>query len=148
MTVKVEVKRLVVLTRELLQFITNHAQSTYPEECCGFLIGTAIAEKWVRQVLPATNSHHQSRTNRYSIDPVEIVRADETAQRESLDLLGIYHSHPDAPPQPSQIDRQFAWPTYTYLIVSVENRIVKAVGAWQLSADDRAFRSEDLNIVE
>ncbi len=139
---------MVVLTREQLQFITNHAQSAYPEECCGFLIGTAIMGKWVRLVLPAPNSIHESRTNRYSIDPVEIVRADEAAQRESLDLLGIYHSHPDAPTQPSQIDRQFAWPTYTYLIISVENGVVKEVGAWQLSKDECAFRSEDLNIVE
>ena len=139
---------MVVLTRELLQLIANHAQSTYPEECCGFLIGTTITEKWVRRVLPAPNSNHQSRTNRYSIDPVEIVRADETAQRESLDLLGIYHSHPDAPPQPSLIDRQFAWPTYTYLIVSIDNRVVKEVGAWQLSKDECNFRSEDLTIIE
>ena len=139
---------MVVLNREQLQFITNHAQSAYPEECCGFLIGTAIMGKWVRRVLPVPNSIHESRTNRYSIDPVEIVRAYEAAQRESLDLLGIYHSHPDAPTQPSQIDRQFAWPTYTYLIVSVENGVVKEVGAWQLSKDECAFRSEDLNIVE
>ena len=104
--------------------------------------------KWVRLVLPALNSIHESQTNRYSIDPVEIVRADEAAQRESLDLLGIYHSHPDATTQPSQIDRQFAWPAYTYLIVSVENRVVKEVGAWQLSKDECAFRSEDLNIVD
>lgn len=139
---------LVVLTREQLQFIMNHAQSAYPEECCGFLIGTLTPERLVRRVVPAPNSVDQSRRSRYRIDPVEIIRADEMAQREGFDLLGIYHSHPDNPPQPSQIDLQFAWPTYSYLIISIGNRAAKDVGAWQLSKDECTFRSEDLTIIE
>ena len=124
----------------------NHAQSAYAEECCG--IGISSTEKWVHRAISVPNSNQQTRSNRYNIDPLEIVRADETAQRASLDVLGIYHSHPDAPPQPSQIDRQYAWPMYTYLIISVEKRVVKEVRAWQLFKDDSAFRSEDLRIAE
>jgi proteasome lid subunit RPN8/RPN11 len=112
-----------VITKDQLQYIIDHAQSTYPEECCGFLIGISAEEKWVRRAVSVPNTHHQSRSNRYIIDPVEIVRADEAAQRANLDLLGVYHSHPDAPPQPSQIDREYAWPRYTYVIVSIENRV-------------------------
>ena len=139
---------MVVLTRKQLQLLMDHAASTYPEECCGFLIGTTTTEKRVMRVLSASNSNRQSRRNRYSIDPVEIVRADDAAQRASLDLVGIYHSHPDAPPQPSRIDRRYAWPMCTYLIVSIENRIVKEVGAWRLSGDERTFQSEDMQIIE
>ena len=139
---------MLKLNDHFLDRIHTHARATYPEECCGFLIGTTTTEKRVLRILSASNSNRQSRRNRYSIDPVEIVRADDAAQRARLDLVGIYHSHPDAPSQPSHIDRQYAWPMYTYLIISIENRIAKEVGAWQLSGEERTFQSEDMRIIE
>jgi proteasome lid subunit RPN8/RPN11 len=138
---------MLVITKDQLQYIIDHAQSAYPEECCGFLLGINAEEKWVRRAVSVPNTHQQSRSNRYSIDPVEIVRADEAAQRANLDLLGVYHSHPDAPPQPSQIDREYAWPRYTYVIVSIENRVTKQVRAWQLIDDTSTFQSEDLRVI-
>jgi proteasome lid subunit RPN8/RPN11 len=137
-----------VIPKDQLQYILDHAQFTYPEECCGFLLGIIAEQKWVHRAVSVPNTHKQSRSNRYSVDPVEIVRADEAAQRSNLDLLGVYHSHPDAPPHPSQIDQEYAWPRYTYLIVSVEKRVTKQVRAWQLIDDTSNFQSEGLRVIE
>jgi len=139
---------LVVITKDQLQFIVNHAQATYPEECCGFLLGINSEEKRVHSAISVPNINQKSRSNRYNIDPLELVRADEAALRANLDLIGIYHSHPDAPPEPSKIDREYAWPNYTYIIVSLENRVTKEVRAWQLNDDKSTFQSEDLRIIE
>jgi proteasome lid subunit RPN8/RPN11 len=102
----------VHITQDQLQFIMNHARSTYPEEYCGFLLGKDSDPRIIVRALSAQN--RGSRKNRFNIDPMELVRADEEARRANLDLLGIYHSHPDASPQPSQVDLENAWPWYTY----------------------------------
>ena len=135
---------VVHISRSQLQLILNHARSTYPEECCGFLLGKDSDPRIVVRALPAQNTNRDSRKNRFNIDPMERVRADEEARRANLDLIGIYHSHPDAPPQPSQVDLEDAWPRYTYLVVSVQNGEPKGVAAWTLSEDRSAFHLEDM----
>lgn len=78
---------------------------------------------------------------------MELVRADEEARRANLYLIGIYHSHPDVPAQPSQVDLENAWPWYTYLVVSVQNGEPKGVAAWTLSEDRSTFHLEDMRIM-
>ena len=125
----------------------NHAQDAYPEECCGFLLGFKAEERRIQSAVSVPNTNQLSRSSRYSIDPLDLVKVDEAAERVNLDLLGIYHSHPDASAIPSQIDREYAWPRYTYLIVALENKIVREVKAWQLADDRSMFQSENLNII-
>ena len=138
---------VVYITRDQLQFIMNHARSTYPEECCGFLLGRDSDPRIIVRALSAQNTNRSSRKNRFNIDPMELVRADEEARRANLDLIGIYHSHPDAPPQPSQVDLENTWPWYTYLVVSVQNGEPKGVAAWILSEDRSTFHLEDMRVM-
>jgi len=125
----------------------NHARSTYPEEYCGFLLGRDSDTRIAGRVLSAQNINRSSRKNRFNIDPMELIRADEEARRANLDLIGIYHSHPDAPAQPSQIDLENAWPKYTYLIVSMQNGEPKDIAAWTLSEDRSTFHLEDMRVM-
>lgn len=124
----------------------NHARSAYPEECCGFLLGTDSNGRRIRRALSAQNTSQDSRRKRYHIDPMELVRADEEARRSNLDLLGIYHSHPDAPAQPSKVDLENAWSGYTYLVVSVQNGEPKDFAVWLLSEDGAAFHLDDMRV--
>jgi proteasome lid subunit RPN8/RPN11 len=136
----------VVIPADELQLIMNHARSTYPEECCGFLLGVDSEVRRIQRALPAQNANQDSRKNRYNIDPMELVRADEEARRSSLNLIGIYHSHPDAPAQPSQFDLEHAWPWYSYLVLSVQNGEPKDVSVWLLSEDRSTFHLDDLRV--
>ena len=129
-----------------LQSIMSHAKSTYPEECCGFLLGLDSVVRTVERIVSVQNVNQDSRRNRYNIDPKDLIRADEEARRSNMSLIGIYHSHPDAPAQPSQFDLEHAWPWYTYLLLSVQNGQRKDVAAWNLSEDRSAFHLDDLKV--
>ncbi len=140
----------VFMSNDQLQLIKSHAKLTYPEECCGFLLGLDDSKKnrvrTIHRALSASNANQESRRTRYNIDPVEYIRADEEARRSNLNLVGFYHSHPDAPARPSQFDLNNAWAWYTYMVLSVQNGIPKDVFAWVLSEDRSGFNEDDLKI--
>ena len=136
------------------QIICNHAASTYPDECCGIILGNLVDElKTVVEVMPTVNvwnteaanfsdddSTHTTRT-RYAISPQVMLQAQKTARNRALHIIGIYHSHPDYPSIPSEWDSLYAWPTYSYIIVSVTNGKVGELQSWCLD-DKHQFQSE------
>jgi proteasome lid subunit RPN8/RPN11 len=106
------------ITDAQLKQIYRHAQETYPDECCGFLLGNFDDGGLVHQVKRATNQN-TDRTDRFIISPEEFAQTQFVADDAGLDIIGIYHSHPDWPPIPSQTDLESAWEDVYYLITSV-----------------------------
>ena len=139
---------VVVLAGDQLQYIVAHARTTYPEECCGFLIGRNTDQRSVQRVLAARNAATPSRAKRYQIDPNELLHAHEEASRSNLELIGVYHSHPDAPVEPSQFDLEYAWPSLTYIVVSLQGGEPRDIGAWYLDQTARAFELDELKVVQ
>jgi proteasome lid subunit RPN8/RPN11 len=128
--------------------IAAHGEETYPHECCGFLVGReAEGVKVVQEVWPARNARDDSPQNRYLVPPEEILRAEKESRQRNLQILGYYHSHPDVAARPSEYDRQFAWPWYSYLIQSVRAGQAEELLAWIVLEDDAPFTAEEL-IVE
>ena len=138
---------VLVIPADQLQYAISHARSAYPEECCGFLIGLNAEERRVNRTYAARNVAAPPKHRRYNIDPLELVRADEDARRSNLDLIGVYHSHPDAPVQPSQLDLEHAWPNFTYLVLSLQNGEPRDCAAWILIPDGTAFARDEILIV-
>lgn len=140
--------RLVLSARHLVA-IERHAAATYPEECCGVLVGRALdgAEpgSLVEQVLPARNDRQDSRENRFLIPPEVILAAHKEARAQGLDVVGYYHSHPDHPAVPSAFDREHAWPGLSYLIVAVEGGKPADRRSWRLADDRERFEEERLD---
>ena len=81
--------------------------------------------------------------DRYWIDPADLLRIQKQARDQGLEIIGIYHSHPDHPAVPSECDRRLAWPVYSYLIASVCQGQVVAVQSWRLN-DAQLFESEKI----
>lgn len=81
----------------------------------------------------------------YWIDPKEMLKAQREARDRGLDIVGIYHSHPDHPAIPSECDRQMAWSEYTYVILSVRQGEVREAYGWQLD-EGKQFQSEEIVI--
>ncbi len=136
----------IQLGKELMTAITRHGEAAYPFEGCGLLLGRAEDGcKNVVRVLPVENTREaEARHNRYLIPPEAVLKAEQQAAREGLDIVGFFHSHPDHPERPSDFDREHAWPWYSYLITAVhEGRAVKTA-AWRLSDDRAAFTPEEL----
>lgn len=128
----------------VLRLIEAHASETYPEESCGFLIGRATEPRRVVEARRARNTATEERRRRYTVDPLELLRADDAARARQLDLIGIYHSHPDHPAVPSEFDRSHAASWYTYVIVSVDRGTPKEAKAWTFDETTATFRPEVL----
>ncbi|HEY0511543.1 MAG TPA: M67 family metallopeptidase [Thermoanaerobaculia bacterium] len=142
----------LTLTPDHLRTIDQHAEASYPEECCGFLIGHAGADTadtadttLVERVLPVANERQDSRHNRYVINPETVLAAHKEARAAGADVVGYYHSHPDHPSRPSEFDRDHAWPGLSYLIVSVRKGRAEDARSWRLSDDRERFDEETID---
>jgi len=94
----------VALPRSELVRIHAHARETYPEECCGFLIGTQDLRRVVVEIRRTANVRSDDRRTRYTIDPRETLRLDRELRGTEREIVGFYHSHPDVPAVPSAFD--------------------------------------------
>jgi proteasome lid subunit RPN8/RPN11 len=132
--------------------IRRHGAETYPEECCGALLGTdgsdggAGQEREIVELLRLTNQREDSPHNRFSVAPREVIAVDRAAQSRGLEVVGWYHSHPDHPAQPSEYDRAHAWPWYSYVIVRVEKGKAREVTSWRLKQDRGDYEQEWIEI--
>ncbi len=150
---------MIKLSAEHLQTIRNHAESTYPEECCGIIFGHLREDgKSVVEIMPTENAWSQEaaadfpgdetvyeKKRRYAIAPQVMLQAQKEARGRSLDIIGIYHSHPDYPAIPSEFDRQCAWQEYSYIIVSVQNGKAADINSWTLH-DHHQFQKEEIHV--
>jgi proteasome lid subunit RPN8/RPN11 len=134
------------IDRTLLNEIHQHGQTAYPEEAAGMMLGQVDGNrKRVIQRLELKNAREgTARHNRYLLTPSDYLRSEQEAAQQGLDVIGIYHSHPDHPNHPSDFDREWAMPWFSYLITSVEQgRTVKS-RSWQLLEDRSDFIEETI----
>lgn len=134
----------MITTPDVLDAIRTHGEATYPEEGCGFLLGTVRdGQNRVRTVRRVANRQTANRTRRYTITPDDYRAAQQVAAEQGLDIVGFYHSHPDHPAQPSSTDlAEATFPGYTYVIVSVQDRTADMLTAWTLAPDRSRFDEE------
>ncbi|UCC83275.1 MAG: M67 family metallopeptidase [Gemmatimonadota bacterium] len=137
----------LVVSREVLALIRRHVEGIYPEEAPGGLLGTVHEETTVEVVeaVPSHNVRNEERRRRYLIGPDDVLALERRASEAGLQVVGYYHSHPDAPPLPSEFDREHAWPWYVYLIVSVVDGRMADARAWRLADDRDAFDAVEMN---
>lgn len=115
----------------------------YPRETCGLLIGRQQgAEVEVLDTVAARNLSRERAADRFELDPQDFLKADQAARAAGLELVGIWHSHPDHPAQPSATDREFAWEGWSYLILSVQQGKLLHRKSWRLS--DGQFVEEEI----
>jgi proteasome lid subunit RPN8/RPN11 len=137
---KVKSDMMVRIAEKLARQIDEHGIKTYPEECCGMILGRIAGDvQIVESIVEIENHHDENRKRRFLITPQQYLRAEQTAKQLHLDLLGFYHSHPDHPAIPSAYDTEHALPLFTYIIASIVQREAKSMTAWQLSEDRFRF---------
>jgi proteasome lid subunit RPN8/RPN11 len=123
------------------QQMVDHAKAAYPEECCGFMYGEDRGtDRYITFVEAVTNQSEDNRKRRFSIAPQAYMQAEQRALAEGVTLLGVYHSHPDHPAEPSEHDRKQAMPFFSYVILSIREGELAAWTSWQL--DDQAETAE------
>ena len=136
---------------QLLAQIHKHLESGYPNESCGVMLGQngvvaeIVSADNARTHLPASGG--DSAHNRYLIDPLAYMRIERDADKRGLQVLGIYHSHPDVAARPSQFDLEHAWPNLSYLIVSVCKGTAVESNSWLLREDRSRFDQEAVEVL-
>lgn len=138
----------------------SDAVQAFPDECCGFFFGVESKEgvRNITHVLKVDNSKEGDKRRRYLVSPQDYMKAEQFAIDNQVDLLGVYHSHPNHPAIPSETDRASAQPFFSYLIISVtdenspdtdnKNSIVEQKNivsrCWRLN-DEQQFDEEEIN---
>jgi proteasome lid subunit RPN8/RPN11 len=98
----------------------------------------------VTVTVPLPNTTEEGPRRRFLVRPTDYRDAERAATAEGLDLLGFYHSHPDHPARPSQYDLDHAWPSFSYVIVSVMAAVPSDLRSWKLREDRSAFDEESI----
>jgi proteasome lid subunit RPN8/RPN11 len=133
----------LVLDPEALAQIRAHGEAAYPEEGAGFLLGDDGDGRRVTAVVALPNMRENAaRHNRYLISPADYLRAEQEADRQGLALVGVFHSHPDHPAEPSGFDLDWAQPWFSYIITSVQGGRADETRSWRLHEDRSGFIEE------
>ncbi|HEY0702626.1 MAG TPA: M67 family metallopeptidase [Candidatus Acidoferrales bacterium] len=134
---------ILKLSNNLAAKIQAHGMETYPHECCGAILGSdENGSRTVLALLPLANRRDDSPRNRFEVTPEDVKLAEQNAKEKNLELIGWYHSHPNAPARPSEFDREHAWPWYSYIIVSVKAGMPQEMTSWRLQDDRAAYDPE------
>ncbi len=141
---------MIRITEAPWRVMVEHAQQTYPTECCGAMLGQSVRESQsgdgaaiqpageVRQILkaiPLQNVYEGAQEDRYEIRPMDLLRVEREARSEGLALLGIYHSHPDCGAYFSSTDLENSCPWYLFLVISVQQGQYAEANCFQPNAD-------------
>ena len=139
------------IAQSALDDLRRHGEETYPNECCGVLLGKVEGEGETRRVTSlarCANTRNDSPQNRYNIDPKELVRIQREARERGEDVVGFYHSHPDHPARWSETDLAEAhWTGCSYVITSVEDGLAGRTCSFQLAGtgeEDKCFLDEEI----
>lgn len=132
----------VVLKTAVAAAIRDHGRQTFPYECCGAMLGR---DGVVFEAHALANTTEEGPRRRFLVRPDDYRAAEKRAREAGLDLLGFYHSHPDHPARPSQYDLDHAWPSFSYVIVSVMAGEDTDLTSWRLKDDRTAFEEEAVN---
>ncbi len=83
-----------------------------------------------------------TRHNRYLVSPEDYLKAEVTADSLGLSLIGVFHSHPDHPNRPSEFDREWAQPFFSYVITTINEGKASTSCSWRLAEDRSKFEEE------
>jgi proteasome lid subunit RPN8/RPN11 len=135
---------MLAVSNDLIERINAHVEEAYPEEGAGFLLGN---EGEVKQILSLPNAREdEARHNRFLFTPEDYLKAELKADELGLSLIGVFHSHPDCPNVPSEYDREWAQPFFSYIITRVDEGKAVSHRSWRLVEDRSKYDEEEIKI--
>ncbi len=127
---------MLVLPGDVRRDLETWIGGGYPEETCGLLIGRShLGRTEAARATHARNLARERARDRYDLDPQDYLAADVAAREAGLEIVGVWHSHPDHPAEPSETDRMAAWEGWSYVIVEVTQAGARTLRSWRLSGE-------------
>lgn len=124
---------MLCLSKKQLEELVEHSKKEFPNEACGILAGETFPKQnqgngKVEKVYPMTNTDKSAKT--FFMDPKEQLKVMKEMRNLGLEMVGIYHSHPETEAYPSARDAELAfYPEASFVIVSMkdkDNSIIKS----------------------
>jgi len=135
---------MLVVSKELVERINSHVEDAYPGEGAGFLLG---GDGEVTEIFALPNAREEeARHNRFLLTPEDYMKAEMKAMELGVDLIGVFHSHPDCPNVPSEYDREWAQPFFSYIITRVDEGKAISHRSWRLVEDRSKYDEEEITI--
>jgi proteasome lid subunit RPN8/RPN11 len=136
---------MIRIDTEAWATMVSHARKTYPNECCGAMLGSVDGEeKLVRVAVPLDNAFAGEQGERYEIRPQDLVAAEAAARLQNMDLVGIFHSHPDCDAYFSKTDLENSCPWYSFVVLSIRNGEFDHANSFLPDADQTHAGKEEL----
>jgi proteasome lid subunit RPN8/RPN11 len=125
--------------------MVSHAESKYPNECCGAMVGRIDGDnKQVCGAMPLENSFAGAQGARYELRPEDLLEADKKARAAGMDLIGIFHSHPDCDAYFSKTDLENSCPWYSFVVLSIKGGKFDHANSFLPNAEQTHAEKEEL----
>src|SRR5688500_10528584 len=98
---------MITIEPKARELMNNDGLASFPDECCGFFYGQedSLGNRQVTEILVVNNAKEGDKRRRFEISPKDYMLGEQYALEKGLQLLGVYHSHPNHPAIPSEHDR-------------------------------------------
>lgn len=125
--------------------MVSHARRKFPNECCGAMLGAIDGDsKTVKVAIPLVNAYEGSQADRYELRPEDLLAADREARKHGMDLIGIFHSHPDCDAYFSETDLKNSCPWYSFVVLSIKNGEFDHANSFLPNAEQTKAEKEEL----
>jgi proteasome lid subunit RPN8/RPN11 len=136
---------MIQVASDAWQVMVSHAEATYPNECCGAMIGAIDGDsKQVSIAIPLENAFAGGQAERYELRPEDLLKADREARSRGLDLIGIFHSHPDCDAYFSETDLKNSCPWYSFVVLSIYKKQFHHANSFLPNAEQTEAVKEEL----
>lgn len=140
---------MIRIDPEAWRVMVEHARQAYPAECCGLLLGSAEGDhRRMREAVPCRNVWEGDQKDRFRIDPEEQLRVQSGARQRGLDLLGVYHSHPDSEAYFSRTDLENSCPWYANVVLSVRQGEFAGAACFNVDFDQTTATAEPFELAD
>ena len=138
---------MIQIGKEAWELMVSHAEATFPNECCGAMLGVIDGDtKTVQAAVKLENAFEGSQAARYELRPEDLLAADREARRRGMDLIGIFHSHPDCDAYFSETDLKNSCPWYSFVVLSVRGGRFDHANSFLPNAEQTHADEEELRI--
>jgi proteasome lid subunit RPN8/RPN11 len=132
---------MIRIESEAWQTMVRHAESTFPNECCGVMVGT---DGVVRRAVPLANVYDGPQEDFFVMDPRDLGRVDEEAAKAGESVVGVFHSHPNCDAYFSRRDLEHSCPWFSYLVLSVKDGRFDHAASYRADYDQTRADKEEL----
>ena len=136
---------MIKISEPAWKAMVDHAEAKFPNECCGAMIGAIDGDvKDVTLAQPLENAYSGAQGARYELRPEDLLEADKKARAAGMDLIGIFHSHPDCDAYFSKTDLENSCPWYSFVVLSVKGGKFDHANSFLPNAEQTAAEKEEL----